>query len=134
MKPTSPGTCWSRFAILLAPLVLLCGCATEPKPQPAENNPKFAEAKSAAQGGNARAQDELGQIYFGAYPAQYQQGVSWYRQAADRGWAPAQTHLGVAYANGLGVPQNYREALRWFRLAADQGDAEAQFHLGNMYA
>ena len=48
--------------------------------------------------------------------------------------ALAQYSLGVAYANGAGVPLDATEAVRWFRLAADQGDARAQQNLAVGYA
>ena len=55
------------------------------------------------------------------------------RLAADQGDAAAQYNLGIAYAEGLGVPRDETEAARWFRLAADQGLADAQASLGVMY-
>jgi len=60
--------------------------------------------------------------------------VKWFRKAADQGDAGAQSHLGVAYENGYGVPEDDIEALKWYRKAAGQGDADAQFNLGMMYA
>ena len=45
----------------------------------------------------------------------------------------AQYDLGVAYANGDGVPEDKVEAVRWWRLAAEQGYGPAQFALGSMY-
>ena len=59
--------------------------------------------------------------------------MRWYRLAAEQGLAEAQTHLGVMYADGRGVPQDYAEAVRWYRLAAEQGLAIAQTNLGFMY-
>jgi hypothetical protein len=53
---------------------------------------------------------------------------------AEQGDVSAQSHLGVRYANGLGVPRDLTEALKWFRKAAEQGNAVAQSRLGNMYA
>ena len=44
--------------------------------------------------------------------------VRWWRLAADQGRALAQTNLGVAYANGQGVPRDYVQAHMWFDLAA----------------
>ncbi len=55
------------------------------------------------------------------------------RLAAEQGDAEQQFVLGVAYVEGLGVPQDETEALRWFRLAAEQGFAAAQNDLGIMY-
>jgi len=39
---------------------------------------------------------------------------------AGRGGAEAQYNLGVAYANGHGVPQDHPEAAWWWRMAAEQ--------------
>ncbi len=55
------------------------------------------------------------------------------RPLAEQGHARAQFNLGVAYANGRGVPQDHAEAVKWWRLAAAQGYALAQAHLGIMY-
>ena len=56
------------------------------------------------------------------------------KQQANQGDADAQTNLGIAYANGQGVPQDYVQAVKWFRLAADQGGAKYQYNLGLAYA
>ncbi|MBC9786430.1 toll/interleukin-1 receptor domain-containing protein [Heliobacterium chlorum] len=45
-----------------------------------------------------------------------------------------QNHLGVMYANGIGVVKNEIKAVEWYRKAAEQGNAEAQSNLGFMYA
>ncbi len=52
---------------------------------------------------------------------------------ADRGYAKAQSKLGLMYNIGKGVPQDYAQAVKWYRLAADQGLAFAQYRLGAMY-
>jgi TPR repeat protein len=56
------------------------------------------------------------------------------RRRAEAGEAPAQTNLGVMYAEGKGVPKDDVEAVKWFRKAADQGLVDAQYNLGKMYA
>ena len=38
---------------------------------------------------------------------------------AHQGDTSAQSHVGMMYAYGEGVPQDYAEAIRWFCLAAD---------------
>ena len=73
---------------------------------------------------------------------QFGQGVAkndaqvaiWYRKAADRGNAKAESALGSLYEKGQGVPKNYSEAAAWYAKAADQGDTDAQYILGDMYA
>ena len=50
--------------------------------------------------------------------------VECFRQAAEDGYAPAQTNLGTMLASGRGVDRNQAEAGKWFRRAAEQGNAE----------
>jgi hypothetical protein len=61
------------------------------------------------------------------------QAVSWYRKAAEQGYAKAQFALGLMYEDGKGVAQDDVQAVSWYRKAAEQGDAMAQFALGLMY-
>jgi len=42
------------------------------------------------------------------------------RKAAEQGYAPAQSSLGVLYFRGEGVPQDYVQAHMWFNLAASR--------------
>ena len=55
------------------------------------------------------------------------------RTAAEQGFAPAQSNLGAAYAQGQGVVADVAQALQWYRKAAAQGDAIAERNLGRMY-
>ena len=59
--------------------------------------------------------------------------MKWYRLAAEQGFAPAQTSLGLMYATGNVVSQDDKIAVRWWRLAAAQGYAISQKNLGGMY-
>ena len=63
-----------------------------------------------------------------------EEAVRWYRRAADKGYAGAQSALGFLYAHGEGVPEDDIEAVRWYRFAAEQGWVNAQYNLGLMYA
>jgi TPR repeat protein len=47
------------------------------------------------------------------------------RRAADKGDAIGECHMGVLFAEGLGVPQDYREAARWWAKSAAQGNEGA---------
>jgi NADPH:quinone reductase-like Zn-dependent oxidoreductase len=49
------------------------------------------------------------------------QAVAWYREAADQGYAKAQTNLGWMYANGHGLEQDYVRALASHRPGAAGG-------------
>ena len=42
----------------------------------------------------------------------------------------AHVNIGIAYAEGLGVPENFGMAVEWYRKAAMMGVAEAQHCLG----
>ncbi len=63
----------------------------------------------------------------------YAQAVSFYRQAAELGYAKGECSLGYMYASAKGVEKDYRDAILWFRKAADQEYAEGQYNLGMMY-
>ena len=63
-----------------------------------------------------------------------EQSVLLYRNAAERGHAPAQFKLGSMYDDGNVVTQDYEEAASWYRKAAEQGYADAQKALGLMYS
>ena len=62
------------------------------------------------------------------------QAAEWYRRAAERNFADAQTKLAYLYAAGRGVEKNQIEAARLFRKAAEQGNAVALDNLGTIYA
>lgn len=51
-------------------------------------------------------------------------------EAADGGYAPAQSDLGERYETGNGVAGDYTEAARLYQLAADQGYGLASYKLG----
>lgn len=61
------------------------------------------------------------------------QAASWYRKAADLGFARAQSNLGELYLTGEGVKRDAAEAARWFHSAASQGDGLAAFSLAQLY-
>ena len=45
----------------------------------------------------------------------FDEAVKWYRKAAERGHAGAQSNLGLMHAKGQWVPQDYAAAASWFR-------------------
>ena len=59
--------------------------------------------------------------------------VNHFRNAAERGYVPAQAVLGVHYSKGLGVTRNPTQAAAWFRRAASAGHAGAAVNLGQCY-
>ena len=95
-----------------------------------------ARLRQIAGQGDAPAQTELGERYeTGRDGVQQDDGmaVSWFRRAADQGFAAGQAALGLMYANGRGVAQDDGEAVTWIRRAAEQGYATGQANLGFMY-
>lgn len=82
---------------------------------------------SAALGGSAAAQFELGRMYEEGInlPQSYQEAIRWYRLAAetDKGWSTdAPFRLGHLYEQGFGVPTNFSEAARWYLLSMQSPD------------
>ena len=54
--------------------------------------------------------------------------------ATEQGHYLAAYNLGVAYADGEGVPQDHEQAVAWWWKAADLGSARAQYNLGVAYS
>ncbi|MBP3298735.1 MAG: SEL1-like repeat protein [Muribaculaceae bacterium] len=92
--------------------------------------------RELAEGGNARAQCNLGLCYAnGKGVAQSDtEAAEWFKKSAEQGNAYAQFNLGSCYWNGLGVAQDKKAAVEWYRRSAEQGDAVAQYNLGWCYA
>ena len=79
----------------------------------------FEGAKAKAEQGDAKAQFNLGYLYYNGegVTKDFVQAVSWWRKAADQGNAPAQFNLGNSYANGEGVTKDEIEAYAYYNLA-----------------
>lgn len=60
--------------------------------------------------------------------------LAYLRTAAEQGYAPAQTELGLCYENGKGVEQDEAQAVRWYRKAAQQGSAQALAIMARSYS
>jgi TPR repeat protein len=65
--------------------------------------------------------------------AQYQDAMSWYRKAAEQGYAAAQTNLGLMYSNGQGAARNPEMARQWIAQAAAQSYPPALNAMGVIY-
>ncbi len=73
--------------------------------------------QEAADGGDAEAQNNVGEIYergLGVEP-DYQAAATWYQKAADQGYSRAQFNLGTLYEQGQGVPADKLRALNLYR-------------------
>jgi TPR repeat protein len=55
-----------------------------------------------------------------------EEGIRWYKQAADLGCPAGQCNLGLAY---MLDSSDLAEAVKWFQLAAEAGHARAQYSL-----
>jgi len=128
---------WLFLVCFILPGILL-GCSDHSKSANQANQnfdtANFDTVKRAAEGGNANAQNKLGEMYTEGLEVERNltEGVEWFRKAADQGNAHAQLHLGTAYLTGVGVPRDDAEAEKWIRKAADQGDPMAKALLKKM--
>lgn len=90
-----------------------------------------------AERGDAQAQFDLGFMYatgISHFEVDDAEAVTWYRRAAEQGFAPAQSALGRAYAHGPVLEQDFTQAATWCRLGAEQGDADGQLCMVSLYA
>jgi len=80
-----------------------------------------------AQGGDIRAQYLLGRIYSEGegIAKNDEEGVKWYRLAADRGDTISQLALGTMYVNGRGVRRSFIRAYSWFTIVAQSDSRDA---------
>ena len=98
---------------------------------PRKGDDSIRQYQEAAEGGDADAQFEMGEVYGSRLGGvNIAEAIKWYRKAAEQGHAKAQFKLGVNYAL---VPGHRQESLRWYRQAAKIGVPEAQLWLGTYY-
>ncbi len=66
----------------------------------------------------------LGQMYKQGegVPQDYKEAASWYRKAAEQGFARAQTNLGYMYDQGHGVLQDNILAHMWYNIGSANGN------------
>ena len=88
----------------------------------------LAEWRPLAEQGYAKAQSNLGLMYFNGEGAikDYKEAVKWFRLAAEQGNVSAQTSLGLMHANGEGVIQDNVYAHMWWNIAAASGNENAR--------
>ena len=77
------------------------------------------EWKPLAEKGDARAQSNLGILYFNGKGVlkDYSQAVKWLKLAAEQNEPEAQYILGKIYAEGDGVIKSFKNAKYWTKLA-----------------
>lgn len=98
-----------------------------PRPVAAPITGRYAELLALA-GTDPQAAYDLGLRYFrgDGVPEDSYQALQWMREAASRGYVPAQTALGRLYLSGLAeLGSDPAEAEKWLLIASAQGDKEA---------
>jgi TPR repeat protein len=97
--------------------------------------PAQAELRAAAESGDAKAQDKLGDFYSMRFD--YPHALTWYRKAAEQGVANSQFGLGrmlmrkgVDWSGKITSRADVDEAIKWYARSADQGHGQAQIDLG----
>ena len=91
-------------------------------------------SRAAASGDASMAHDYA--VALEAYGGEGRLGeaLDWYRRAAEQGFVPSVTSLGVLYLDGKGVEADPGRAFNLFSRAAEAGDGRAQNNLGLMYS
>eukprot|EP00741_Cyanophora_paradoxa_P020568 tig00000227_g19855.t1 len=65
-------------------------------------------------------------------PVNKNEARSWFKKAANNGFAPAQLNLSVCFSEGIGGPASDDAAFFWMQKAAEQQFPEAEFRLAQM--
>ena len=117
----------------IASLEMASRLAQDEKPDVLET---YKYLLSAANGGLAVAQNELGLLYVSGNlglsdPAA---GAAWFTTAAKSGFAAAQNNLATLFERGMGMPVDYNNAGQLYSLAANQGHAAATTGLARLHA
>ncbi|MEF3366529.1 tetratricopeptide repeat protein [Methylocystis sp. 9N] len=144
--PSVFGTLWDRRPATRVLAALLCACAmTAARAGEYEDAAAaarrgdfaaaFKQLKPLADKGDARAQADLGVMYFAGkgVAADPKEALKWTRRAAEQGSPSAQFNLGSIYLEGQIVLRDAKEAMKWNLLAAGQGLAAAQVNIASMY-
>ena len=86
---------------------------------------------SAARSGHIEAVTLMGNSCY--YLKDYDNALSWFRDAAAKEDPEAIYRLGLMYENGEGVAQDYGTSFNYFKTAADKGHEDAWINLGIDY-
>jgi TPR repeat protein/chromosome segregation ATPase len=136
VRPLAPST---RLNAVSRAGVALAGILWAASPLWAQSSPPVdpVALRQRATAGDVEAQNGLGNAYTngtGGLPRDHAEALQWFRAAAEKGYAPAQYNLGVAYEQGRGVAADERQAFKYYLMSAEQGYAPGQFNVGNMYS
>lgn len=116
--------------IIIVTFVVLC-IATS-----AWGDASFEETKISAEQGDAKAQFNLGMIYYTVKGPHKdtKKAFYWFTKAAEQGNADGQFLLGALYNYGNGTPVDYKKALYWYTKAAKQGNYRAHENIYMIYS
>jgi TPR repeat protein len=98
-------------------------CVLDTRPE--DLNQALAQCRSLAEGGDSRAQYELGEFFHNRKPQDLPQALHWYEQASLQGHADAQLRLGTMFWHGEGVQANPLQAYIVLKMAAVNGSEDA---------
>lgn len=115
---------------MLIPLAMTAGAGSA-FAAAAKTPEEFEALKQAAEGGDASAMAEVGNIYLrGNYnldvTRDFNQALSWFLRAADAGNTDVYMSIANIYEKGSSGERNPEKAYTWFKRAADAGVAEAE--------
>lgn len=97
-------------------------------------NAIFKLWRDAAKQENPSAVNILGYCYDGIEIAEDKaEAFSWWKKAAEEGYAEAQFVIGRFYSDGIGVNKDEKKAFAWWKKAADQDYDFAQICVGRCY-
>lgn len=102
---------------------------------PGVNFKRLAKGSAVRIPGSAEAMLTLGRMELqgAGAPANPQQAVRWFRQAAKMGKSSADFHLAYLFQTGVGLPQNQFLAHQHYLSAARRNHARAQYNLATLY-
>lgn len=95
--------------------------------------------QKSAKTGNAKAQYELGNLYWmnrdSLIPIERDtlMAIQWYEKSADQCYAQAQYSLAYIYENARDNLKNSQRAFDLYKAAADQGFVDALYRMGRIY-
>lgn len=86
----------------------------------------FQDTLKKAEAGDIEAQHATAEAYFeGAdIPEDFAQAISWYRKAAESGYADSACKLGWIYLSKLGLREDASEAAKWYDKALASGSCD----------
>ena len=91
----------------------------------------FELYKAAAEANHTEAMYKVGMKFM--EEEEWDDGMGWLTQCADRYHPLAMYRVGMAYMEGEGVLEDEEEAFPWIERAATAGVPEAEYELGNCY-